>query len=113
MIIEQAIEELKSDRELYEGDIVYAGDGTPDGDLMLALDMGIAALKKQIPKKPIRTNYIVKVNGIDTLLDENEFTKCPSCTYKDVEVKQGQKHCHVCGQALDWSGTDKNKTVKE
>lgn len=62
------------------------------------------ALEKQIPKKPIRTNYIVKVNGIDTLLDENEFTKCPSCTYKDVKVKQGQKHCHICGQALDWSG---------
>jgi len=63
----------------------------------------IEALKKQIPKKPIKTNYMVKVNGLDTMLDENEFTKCPSCTYKDIEVKQGQKYCHKCGQALDWS----------
>lgn len=63
------------------------------------------ALGKQIPKKPIKTNYIVKVHGVHTLLDENEFTKCPSCTYKDVEVKRGQKYCHICGQALDWSDT--------
>lgn len=63
------------------------------------------ALEKQMPKKPIKANYIVKVHGVDTLLDENEFTKCSSCKYKDVEVKGGQKYCHICGQALDWSDT--------
>lgn len=68
-----------------------------------SLDIAISALEKQIPKKPIQANYIVKVNGVDTLLDENESTKCPSCTYKDIEVKHGQKYCHICGQALDWS----------
>ena len=71
-----------------------------------ARELAISALEKQIPKKPIQANYIVKVNGVDTLLDENEFTKCPSCTYKDIEVKHGQKYCHICGQALDWSDTE-------
>lgn len=70
-----------------------------------AIEIATAAIEKQIPKKPILTNYIVKVNGVDTLLDENEFTKCPSCTYKDIEVKHGQKYCHICGQLLDWSAT--------
>lgn len=70
-----------------------------------AIEIATAAIEKQIPKKPILTNYIVKVNGVDTLLDENEFSKCPSCTYKDVEVKYGQKYCHICGQLLDWSAT--------
>ena len=71
-----------------------------------ALKLTIEALEKQIPKKPIQANYIVRVNGVDTLLDENEFTKCPSCTYKDTEVKHGQKYCHICGQALDWSDAE-------
>lgn len=70
-----------------------------------AVEIATAAIEKQIPKKPILTNYIVKVNGVDTLLDENEFTKCPSCIYKDIEVKHGQKYCHICGQLLDWSAT--------
>lgn len=72
-------------------------------DYAVAFETAISALEKQIPKKPIQANYIVKVNGVDTLLDENESTKCPSCTYKDIEVKHGQKYCHICGQALDWS----------
>ena len=68
-----------------------------------AIEIATAAIEKQIPKKPIQVNYIVKVNGVDTMLDENEFTKCPSCTFKDIEVKHGQKYCHICGQLLDWS----------
>ena len=77
-----------------------------------ALKLTIEALEKQIPKKPIQANYIVKVNGVDTLLDENEFTKCPSCTYKDIEVKHGQKYCHICGQALDWSNSELTEEKK-
>lgn len=77
-----------------------------------ALKLTIEALEKQIPKKPIQANYIVQVNGVDTLLDENEFTKCPSCTYKDIEVKHGQKYCHICGQALDWSDAELTEEKK-
>lgn len=70
-----------------------------------AIEIATAAIEKQIPKKPIQVNYFVKVNGVDTMLDENEFSKCPSCTYKDIEVKHGQKYCHICGQLLNWSAT--------
>lgn len=94
MTTEQAIKELKSDRELYGSDIIYAGDGTPDGDLMLALDMGIAALKKQIPRKPYDVD------------EEYKIFDCPACLsklYADDDV-QGCGYCCVCGQRLDWSG---------
>ena len=46
MTAEEAIEILKDDKELYESEICYAGDGTPDGDLIQTLDMAINALKK-------------------------------------------------------------------
>ena len=87
MTTEQAIKELKSDRELYGSEIVYAGDGTPEGDLMLALDMGVAALEKQVAKKVTKS-------------------VCPSCN-RIFLFRHGEKikgdYCDNCGQALDWS----------
>lgn len=57
-----------------------------------ALDMAIAALEKQIAKKPRK--YIafdgIKRNG------------CPTCP-KDEILYAGQKYCSVCGQKIDWS----------
>ncbi len=55
----------------------------------------ISALEKQIPKKVIKEEY--------------GACKCPACN--DLEVKDyttGVKfrHCHYCGQALDWSDTE-------
>ena len=47
MTNKEAIKELKEDRTLYESDIVEPGDGTPDGDLMLAIDIAVEALEKQ------------------------------------------------------------------
>lgn len=81
MTNEEAIKELKEDRALYESDIVEAGDGTPDGDLMLAIDMAIEALEKQIPKKKKKRN------------------ECPECGYSYAF----EEFCPYCGQALDWS----------
>lgn len=46
MTEKEAIKELKFDKGLYESEICYAGDGTPEGDLLQALDMAIEALKK-------------------------------------------------------------------
>lgn len=46
MTVEKAIEILKEDKGLYGSEICYAGDGTPEGDLLQALDMAIEALKK-------------------------------------------------------------------
>ena len=97
MTNKEAIKKLKEDRALYESDIVEAGDGTPAGDLMLALDMAVEALEKQIPKK------------CETSEDEMAY-RCPLCgkwfidsvddmIYLGVEPKV----CSRCGQALDWS----------
>lgn len=95
MTNEEAIKELKEDRALYEGDIVEAGDGTPDGQLLLALDMAIKALEKQIPKKPERLKGSL-------FGEERYYHKCPTCGDPYVD----DNYCPICGQALDWSGED-------
>ena len=98
-------------KALFEEDL-KGGKCSDDCPECNARELAISALQKQIPKKPIQANYIVRVNGVATLLDENEFTKCPSCTYKDIEVKHGQKYCHICGQALDWSNAELTEEKK-
>lgn len=85
MTNEEAIKELKEDRALYESDIVEAGDGTPEGQLMLAIDMAIEALEKQIPKK----------------LKDDGWLYCPICG-RDVLLDRFN-YCPDCGQDLDWS----------
>lgn len=61
------------------------------------------AIEKQLPKKPIRANRIIKKNGEFFLNDDNEYWKCPICTKFDVPLLENQPSCHWCGQALDWS----------
>lgn len=98
MTNEEAIQTLKEDRALYEGDIVEAGDGTPDGQLMLALDMAIEALEKQIPRKTVEQG-----DGIDY--------NCPACGryvgYIDAMAWETQKYCGECGQALKWADVER------
>lgn len=43
----EAIRELREDKALYETDNCHAGDGSPDGDLLEALDMAIEALRRE------------------------------------------------------------------
>lgn len=62
-----------------------------------------AALKRGCPVAPCKANRAVKINGIPTMLDENEFFKCPSCRFRDTMLRPGQNYCHECGQRLDWS----------
>lgn len=91
MTNEEAIKELIFDKALYESSIVWAGDGTPDGNLILALDMAIEALEKQIPKR-VKT--------------DEAFGNCPVCGYvltSELINEYGIKYCPECGQALDWS----------
>lgn len=95
MTNEEAIKILKEDRALYESNIVEAGDGTPDGQLMLALDMAVEALEKQIPKKPERLKGSL-------FGKERYYHKCPTCGDPYVD----DNYCPICGQALDWSGED-------
>lgn len=68
-----------------------------------AYRMGIKALEKQLPKKPITdsTHYA----GLEDFF-------CPSCKKRIVSRLDGkwcagrpQKCCEECGQALDWSDT--------
>ena len=57
-----------------------------------ALDMGIEALQKQIPKQP-------------TI--ENGFVKCPACElYIRFPIMDHYNNCPECGQALKWRGDE-------
>ena len=96
MTYEEAIKLLKEDKSLYETEICFAGDGTPEGDLIMALNMAIEALEKQIPKKPIGkyTSY-----------------KCPVCgrrvrSGKGSSSRGVDYYCQRCGQAIDWEGME-------
>lgn len=101
MTHEEAIKELKEDRALYESDIVEAGDGTPDGQLMLALDMAIEALEKRIPKKPTFEGDGFDGNGDITY----DTWICPCCgeEYEVDYYYTDHKYCPWCGQMIDWS----------
>lgn len=63
------------------------------------LDNVIAAIEKQIPKKP---EGIYDDNaGIEA---ESKYELCliGHCTVCGREVQQGMNYCMNCGQALDW-----------
>lgn len=62
------------------------------------------ALEKQIPKKVITRNGLVKTRRGYALLDENEQEYCPVCNY--LVQPPCEKYCSHCGQALDWSDTE-------
>lgn len=96
MTNEEAIQTLKEDRALYEGDIVEAGDGTPDGQLLLALDMAIEALEKQVPKKPIKHYYLDRYCVVDY------YYQCPTTCNVKFQLSNTYHFCPNCGQALDW-----------
>lgn len=66
----------------------YAGEVK---DYEKALEIGIQALEKQIPKKPIIETYRYTTLFI-----------CPYCERKQG-IKYKQYHCIECGQKLDWS----------
>ena len=87
----EAIKELKEDISLYDNEITRldASIGTPDRNLIDALEMAINALEKQIPKKPYKDNE----NGIY----KKEY--CPIC---HRSLFPNDHHC-ICGQAIDWS----------
>ncbi len=61
-----------------------------------------SALKKQIPKKPIKKNPICYARTKD---GHEHFTfdyYCPHCNEK---IKTTEHHCE-CGQTLDWSESE-------
>lgn len=66
-----------------------------------SLDMAIAALEKQIPKKPVQYehDYICLCCGY--VLAESVDDNC------DLEEEMAG-WCPYCGQAIDWSGENVN-----
>lgn len=109
MTNEEAIKELLADRALYGSDIVSAGDGTPEGDLMLALDIAVAAVGKQIPQKTLKRPFDYSNSKGKAYYENYDNFLCPSCGKRIISNINGgwvagrrQKYCDKCGQALDW-----------
>lgn len=82
MTNEEAIKILKENRETYQA---FINQGYEDNEdikrVLLALDMAVEALEKQIPKKKKKRN------------------ECPECGYSYAF----EEYCPNCGQAIDWS----------
>lgn len=60
-------------------------------DYAVAMEMGIEALKKEIPMKPIEYDS-----------EFLHFGDCPCCQ-KSINDYDDWKTCSNCGQKLDWS----------
>ena len=102
----EAIKELKEDISLYDNEITRldASTGTPDRNLIDALEMAIQALEKQIPKKiEIRkaTNDDIESELRDFITVKGRICRCPSCRCC-IHISK-LKYCWECGQKLDWS----------
>lgn len=89
----EAIKELKEDVSLYDNEIsrLDTSIGTPDRNLIDALEMAIQALEKQIPKKPLCIAN----------LGYTALWLCPVCERRII--RSDLKYCHQCGQKLNWS----------
>ena len=86
MTLERAIEILNPEHREHYDSIETVNE---------ACRMGMKALEKQIPKKPV----IGKLKLPDTAF-------CPICdspVIKDEDDNYEQAYCCYCGQALDWS----------
>lgn len=68
----------------------------PDYNVLEALNIGIYALEKQIPKK-VNLRHIRKYDGYDD-------GECPNCGMSvSREFDGNDVFCPDCGQKLDWS----------
>lgn len=80
----------------------YVGIGISDLSSLEGLRMGMEALSKQIPKKPIKKNPIC----YEKTKDGQEYFAfdyfCPNC---NEQIKPSEHHCY-CGQALEWGDTN-------
>lgn len=89
---EEAIHELQEDKRLYETEVCHAGDGTPDGRLLEALDMAIEALRNE-PK-----------TGEWKCMGDCGVTECGQCGWSIEEYVGDYNFCPNCG--ADMRGGD-------
>lgn len=82
----EAIHELQEDKRLYETEVCHAGDGSPDGRLLEALDMAIEALSTE------RTGEWIDCQ-------EYGYVECPFCGHAtNCEDNKDELHfCFYCG----------------
>lgn len=102
----EAIKELKEDIALYDNETTRldASIGTPDRNLIDALEMAIQALEKQIPKKPI-----FDYNLSDTL--SKFHCECGNVIKVSHDAgimnnNNAPNYCSKCCCRLDWSDGD-------
>ena len=84
MTREEAIHELQEDKRLYETEVCHAGDGSPDGRLLEAIDMAIEALSQPIVAKhfDIQSGYIYC--SPQDAKNVKVVVRCKDCRYLDV-----------------------------
>lgn len=71
-------------------------------DYQVAFELAIKAIEKQIPRKPIYSDY--DDNGFGDVIPY--AAKCPVCGYEfDFGTWNENHHC-ICGQALSWGDCD-------
>ena len=63
------------------------------------VELAIKALEKQIPRKPIYSDY--DDNGFGEIIPYTAI--CPICGYEFEFGTWNENHHCVCGQAMDWS----------
>lgn len=95
--IKRAIQSCKNKRHYY-----YENRPAKASNAIKNEDAKIAALEKQIPKKPIKKNPICYEKTKDGPESYAYEYFCPMC---DTKVNKEPHHC-PCGQALDWSDTE-------
>lgn len=92
MTREEAIEIIKT-LPVYRAEMIWGGES----DLVKALNMGIEALEKQIPKEVVYHDNCGNATPYQA--------RCPKCYEANEETfyYSGESWCPYCGQALDWS----------
>lgn len=107
MTVEQAISKLKSMRMYMEIEDEKSETKFSKGSY-IANHMGIQALEKQIPKKPVHDGCYDK-NGIWhewNGIDGKPYELCPNCLTNlccEMPYEKKPNFCDNCGQRLDWS----------
>ena len=95
-----AMTESEAIRELKQAKNRLMQNAHMDNNRMMAFNMAIQALEKQVPRKMMKPYE----SGVD-----EQFGLCPVCAkgwYWARRIRRSLKYCINCGQRLDWSDED-------
>ncbi len=86
---QEVIEILKNERPGCGEKIPYTEEEKCE-----SYDIAISAIEKQIPNKPMKTNYEIGIRYTDSY-------RCPNCgrSFTGTGITQ---YCYHCGQCLEW-----------